>query len=268
MYVSVSPRPASTSSTRRRRRWSGVRAPNISRRVGSVNGTSSSRLRATSSTTSTSRVTSRARQVGVITSTPLCSKPSRSSQSICSAGGVAMPISSSARSGRKWMTGHSGRRSCTSVCPTQRAPAVSTSSWVASLAAGSARYGSTPFSQRFEPSVRRRRRSEVRKMVVGSKLAASSSTSVVDSPISVSSPPMIPASATERSASAIIRSVGSSLRSTPSRVRIVSPGTGAADDDLPALQGGQVEGVQRVAEREHDVVGHVHDVGDRAHSRR
>jgi len=40
---------------------------------------------------------------------------------------------------------------------------------------------------------------------------------------------------------------------------------GPADDDLSALQRGQVEGVQRVAEREHDVVGHVHDVGDRAH---
>jgi hypothetical protein len=40
---------------------------------------------------------------------------------------------------------------------------------------------------------------------------------------------------------------------------------GPADDDLPAFQRGQVEGVQRVAEREHDVVGYVHDVGDRAH---
>ena len=95
---------------------------------------------------------------------------------------------------------------------------------MARSAAGSARYGSTPFSQRFEPSVRSRRRSEVRKIPVGSKFAASSSTSVVPSEISVSSPPMIPASATERSASAIIRSSGSSFRSTPSSVRIVSPG--------------------------------------------
>ena len=46
---------------------------------GSVNGTSSSRKRATSSTTSISRVTSRARQVGASTRSPSRSKPSRSS---------------------------------------------------------------------------------------------------------------------------------------------------------------------------------------------
>ena len=61
-------------------------------------------------------------------------------------------------------------------------------------------------------------------MPVGSKFAASRSTSVVDSPISVSSPPMIPAIATARSASAITRSLSSSLRSTPSSVWITSPG--------------------------------------------
>ena len=44
--------------------------------------------------------------------------------------------------------------------------------------------------------------------------------SVVASVISVSSPPMIPAIATARSASAISRSLGSSLRSTPSSVRM------------------------------------------------
>ena len=44
------------------------------------------------------------------------------------------------------------------------------------------------------------------------------------SPISVSSPPMIPASAIARSASAITRSSGTSSRSTPSRVRSRSPG--------------------------------------------
>ena len=82
----------------------------------------------------------------------------------------------------------------------------STMSCVASFAACSARYGSTPFSQRFEPSVRSRKRSAVRKVVYGSKFAASSRISVVSAPISVSSPPMIPASATERSPSAIIRS--------------------------------------------------------------
>ena len=48
--------PTSASSTRRRSCCSRVSGPNISRRAGSVNGTSSSRKRATSSITSTSRV--------------------------------------------------------------------------------------------------------------------------------------------------------------------------------------------------------------------
>ena len=96
------------------------------------------------------------------------------------------------------ITGRAGSSPCTSVCggPARagraRAGAASRGS-----AAGPARYGSTPFSQRFEPSVRRRSRSDVRKMPCGSKFAASSSTVVVASPISVSSPPMIPASATD-----------------------------------------------------------------------
>ena len=68
---------------------------------------------------------------------------------------------------------------------------------------GPARYGSTPFSQRFEPSVRSASRSDVRSSETGSKFAASSSTDVVCSETSVSSPPMIPASAIARSASAI-----------------------------------------------------------------
>ena len=60
-------------------------------------------------------------------------------------------------------------------------------------------------------------------MPIGSKLAASRSTSVVPSETSDSSPPMIAASATDRSPSVIIRSLGSSSRSVPSRVRSVSP---------------------------------------------
>ena len=70
-------------------------------------------------------------------------------------------------------------------------------------------------------------------MPYGSKFAASSSTVVVPSPISVSSPPMIPASATDRSASAIIKSYGSSSRSTPSSVRSFSPGLARLTTILP-----------------------------------
>jgi hypothetical protein len=64
----------------------------------------------------------------------------------------------------------------------------------------------------------------VLKIVYGSKFAASRRRSVVEPLISVSSPPMIPASATERSPSAITRSFGASCRSTPSSVVSVSPG--------------------------------------------
>jgi hypothetical protein len=77
-----------------------VSAPNIARRAGSVKGTSASRARATSSITSTSRVTSRARQVGATTSPLPLSKARRSSQASWSAAGVSSPITSSARSGR------------------------------------------------------------------------------------------------------------------------------------------------------------------------
>ena len=104
VYVSAKPRPTSASSTRRRSCCSRVSVPNISRRAGSVNGTSSSRKRAISSTTSISRVTSRARQVGTTTSSFRRSKPSRSSSASWSAGGVATPITSSARSCRKRTT--------------------------------------------------------------------------------------------------------------------------------------------------------------------
>ena len=78
----------------------GVSRPNISRRAGSVFGTSSSRKRAISSIASTSRVTSRARQVGTTTSSPSRSKPSLPSRRYWRSGGVSMPISASARSGR------------------------------------------------------------------------------------------------------------------------------------------------------------------------
>jgi hypothetical protein len=80
-----------------------------------------------------------------------------------------------------------------------------------------------PFSQRFEPSVRSTWRSELQRIVPGSKFAASSSTEVVVSVTSVSSPPMIPAKAIAPSASAMTRSAGSSLRRLPSRLSNSSP---------------------------------------------
>ncbi len=124
--------------------------------------------------------------------------------------------------------------------------------------------GSTPFSHRFEASLRSACRSELRRIPTGSKFAASSRTDVVVSATSVSSPPMIPASAIARSPSAITRSSVVSVRSVPSSVRISSAAPGATDDDA-AAERVEVERVQRAAEREHHVVRHVDDVRDRAH---
>ena len=61
------------------------------------------------------------------------------------------------------------------------------------------------------------------------------------------------------------RSVGSSLRSSPSSVRISSPGRARRTTTRLSASVDEVEGVQWVAEREHDVVRHVDDVRDRAH---
>ena len=61
-----------------------------------------------------------------------------------------------------------------SAVPVAPDPASSTISSLAYTAAGSARYGSTPFSHRFDPSVRRPRRSDDFRSRIGSKFAASS----------------------------------------------------------------------------------------------
>ena len=71
--------------------------------------------------------------------------------------------------------------------------------------------------------MRRRNRSELLKIVNGSKFAASSSTVVVFAPISVSSPPMIPAMPDGPSASHTSAIDGSSARSVSSSVVIRSP---------------------------------------------
>ena len=228
-------------------------------------GTRSSTARATSSTRSTSRVTSRARHVGTVASQPSSSKSSDSRIVRCSSSATSSPIRRRARSGRSTTRGRSGRPAWTSACPTSSAPARSTSSRLARIAAGSAAYGSTPFSHLFDPSVRSARRSEVFSTPIGSKFAASSSTSLVSSATSESRPPMIAASATARSPSVIKRSDGSSSRCVPSSVRSVSPDVRAAHDDPAAGQLRAVEGVERAAPDVHHVVRDVDDVRDRAH---
>ena len=102
-------------------------------------------------------------------------------------------------------------------------------------------------------------------MPSGSKLAASRSTSLVESVTSLSSPPMIAARATARSPSVIRRSAGSTERSVPSSVRTSSPARAWRTTILPSGELRAVERVQRASPDVHDVVRHVDDVRDRAH---
>ena len=103
--------------------------------------------------------------------------------------------------------------------------------------------------------------------MTGSKCAASMSTSRVEAPTSVSAPPMTPAIATTRSPprSVMTRSPGSRARSTSSSVVSRSPARARRTTTGPCERG-EVEGVQRLAEAEHDVVRDVDRQRDRPHA--
>ena len=107
-----------------------------------------------------------------------------------------------------------------------------------------------------------------RMMPTGSKFAASSSTDVVDSETSVSSPPMIPAMR-DRPLPVRDQEV---LRLERALLPVERPQAlallRAPHADPPAGERVEVERVQRAAERVHDVVRHVDDVRDRTHARR
>ena len=60
----------------------------------------------------------------------------------------------------------------------------------------------------------------------------------------------------------------SSVRSTPSSVVSRSPSRGAADDQRPSAEAIEIEGVHRLADLEHHVVGDVDDDVDRPHAGR
>ena len=77
---------------------------------------------------------------------------------------------------------------------------------------------------------------------------------------------MIPASAIARSASAISRSYGIELAELAVQRAQLLALLRSADDDPPAGEIRVVERMERIAEREHDVVRHVDDVGDRPHA--
>ena len=80
-----------------------------------------------------------------------------------------------------------------------------------------------PFSKREDDSERRLRRPLVLRIDLPLKTAASRTTRVDFSEISVASPPMTPARATGLSATVITRSLVSNSRSSPSKVTNFSP---------------------------------------------
>ena len=92
-------------------------------------------------------------------------------------------------------------------------PAYSSSNATTRSAAASATRGSTPLAKRFDASLGNLWRRCVRAMEIGSNQAASISTSVVESEISVLKPPMTPASPMGPDSSVINRSSGSRDRS-------------------------------------------------------
>ena len=126
---------------------------------------------------------------------------------------------------------------------------------------------STPRSNRRLASVGSLCRRAVRATVTGSKWAASSSTSRVAGPTSV----LGAAHHAGQGEDPVAAAVGDQqvLRvqrraSTPSRVVSRSPAR-ARRTTTGRVQGGQVEGVQRLADGEHHVVGHVDGQRDRPH---
>ena len=162
--------------------------------------------------------------------------------------------------------GRSGRSPLTSVCPTQRARSVRRSA--RSPRSRRARRGT---GRRLFPSDSTprsgRRRSDVRQIPVGSKLALRAAPRSSPSVIPGFPPPMIPASAIDRSASAIIRSDGSRSRSGRRPASAASRRVARAGRRSSHHEFRVVERVQRVPEPEHHVVRDVDDVRYWPHAR-
>ena len=241
-----------------------------SRLAGSVYGTSSSRMRRDllDEVDLAGHVARAPGGNGHLGASPT-SKPSRSRIACCSAGGVSRPdhlvgalrAQSDDRGAR---AARRGRRRRPSSC----APASSTNSWVASRAAGSARYGSMPFSQRLdalgaqaEPlgGAQDPDRLEVRgleqelaRLLVDLALERAHDPGDRHRPLGIGDHEVAsrPACGPCRRASVIC----SPLRARRTTMR-------------PSRELRPVEGVERAAEREHHVVRHVDDVRDRAHAR-
>ena len=157
-------------------------------------------------------------------------------------------------------------------------PAVSRINCAARWLAQSQMPMSAPRSKRYEDSVRSSSFLEVARMFCGLKQALSISTSAVLRLISLFWPPMTPASATALVSSAIRSIWLVRVRSWPSRVLNFSPSAarrmtivGQASppvrgrrDACPTLEQVIIKRVQRLADFEHHVVGHIHHVVDAA----
>ena len=247
--------------------WIGVSAPNISLRAGNVNGTSSSRKRATSSTTSTSRVTSRARNVGTTTSPsrlleaePL--EPARllggrrleADQLVRALGperdhralgklalhvDVPDPLGAGRRDDQ---LGRELRRLLGQVRVDALLPAVR------ALGAQAQALGGAVEAGRLEV---RGLEQDVGRPFADLGLLAAHDPGDRDGPLGVGDHEV---GLLEAAIDAVER---------PDRLARLR----AAHDDLPACERAQVERVQRVPEREHDVVRRVDDVRDRPHAR-
>ena len=147
-------------------------------------------------------------------------------------------------------------------------PPCSTRSSTASWAAAAARAGSTPRSKRREASDGSRCRRAERATDTGSKCAASMRTRGSRRRPRSPEPPMTPATADGALAATVGDEQVAGVEGGGDVVERGDPfaGTGPPHDDR-RLEGGEVEGVEGLAEAEHDVVRDVDRQRDGAHAR-
>ena len=268
-----SPAPTSTSSTARRSRWACVSRPNIAVPLGQRRrhllelGSARPPRRGRSRGGRRARATVGTRHGPVVRRRRSRAASSRSPLLV--GRDRRARRRARARSGRSAIAGRSGSSAVhVRVARSSARRRARRAARSRSVAACSASSGSTPFSQRSEPSVRRRSRSPLRRTPSGSKFAASSRTTVVvvgdlgllaahdpgerDGALGVGDHEVVARRARAR--------VPSSVRELLARRR-----RGGRRSARPASVV-VVEGVERAAEREHHVVRHVDDVRDRPHA--
>jgi hypothetical protein len=231
-------------------------------------GTRSSTARATSSTRSISRVTSRARHVGTVTSPVLTHLEAEAVEDRALLLGRHLQPDDAVAALRPEVHDGSLRQPVVDV---RRAGHARASELDEELAREHRRRLGQVRVDALLPAVRALRAQpeplRALELPIGSKFAASSSTAVVVSVTSVSRPPISPASATGRWAVGEHEVALVQLAELPVERPQLLAFARAPDHDAAIDEGVQVEGVQRAAEGQHHVVGHVDDVRDRAHAR-